>query len=87
MQIGWIAMVTASMYYELQELTTRGVYDYLGSVWTYLELAHFLLSLGAIAVQLARVVLVDGFLDRLADLHYSQYVSFAVPRLLDQVCM
>ncbi|XP_070173844.1 uncharacterized protein [Littorina saxatilis] len=83
-EMGWLVMLSVSMYFEMEELIMLGAGDYMQSAWTYLELINFFLSLAAIGVHLARVIVVDYFLDRLFGLHFSCYVSFAMARVLDQ---
>ncbi|XP_076453485.1 polycystin-2-like protein 2 [Babylonia areolata] len=73
------------MYTEMKEMITVGVSDYLSSPWTYLELLNFFLSLTAIATQMARILIVDHFLDRLVRQGFESYVSFSVPQFLDEI--
>ena len=78
-------MLAVNMYYETKQVVRLGVADYLHSGWAYLELLNFFLSVVAIEMHLSRVFLIDRYLDTLADLHFSTYVSFTVPQILDQV--
>ncbi|KAL8618842.1 hypothetical protein ACOMHN_000849 [Nucella lapillus] len=84
-EVCWIVMITVNIYNEMRDLIMIGVVEYLQSPWSYLELVNFYLSLATIGAQMARVVLADIFKDRIVKAEFDAYVSFAVPRFLDEL--